>query len=928
MQTSMWKLLTATGIIGIGTLVVLEVQNRLPAQSQTAGSSQAPDIGNPVESVVIPDSTTDLDRMLAGDIGFDDPQFTLDDPPFTLDEPTSPKSSGEVAPELDQIGRTAEAAPVDRTVLKDGLADDLNLFDRSIGTEIQPAAPDKLAESLTATPTADTTSVSFSPEPAATAALKSPITASKSTTKFFYGSGQAQETNPVAARPTPASGKPATSAVTATAAAPSVNDAGVKVATIKTPAASNQVTPASAQVTGDGRAAFKTSALPVEATGQTNEEPVELFLPDKPFELDDSDADVPAPRNPSTPRNDPTDDVPLMSLPGFDADEKKEFEFTPEPKNPVQPERPVVPTPTPDENIEFFKPDEPLRTTPANDGGSQPDARPQLPPVRDEFAEPRVPHSSPRPAPGDRPLEVFPEPTFPDRKSVPPVDENAPFESSPGRNDGLDVPFDLPVVNDRPSIPGNSGRVTGDSRGRDVSEVMRPQLSIQKRAPDTATVGVPHEYTIVVSNEGDSAAYDVIVDDELGSGARLETSTPIANFDRVSGKLSWGIRELAPHQKQEIVVRITPTGEGTLDGVASIRFKAQVKSATVITAPKLSLEMTSPDSVKVGDEVELHYVIRNNGSGDARNVILRSVLPPGLKHSEGGDLEYEIDNLPAGGKEIIDLIVVAAEPGNYHTVSEITISGVSADKGSTDIKIIGSQLNIQRLGPDRRLVGRSGTFQNIITNETEFEATNAVVTEQVPEGMRFVSADNGGTYNPQNGRVRWVIDRLASGKQVTLEIELEAISAGQRETVVEVTESAGFRSQAQAVVKVEDFENMTADISRQDKPVAIGESFGFTITIENRGTAIAKNVEMVIEVPPEIAVKAAGSRTVPARRQGNSVRYAIVEAIPPGEKMTFELKLQGEKQARNARVLASLKYDQMPKPLIVSEAVTIFDDSP
>jgi hypothetical protein len=67
MQSSMWKLLTAAGIIGIGTLVVLEVQNRLPAQSQINRNAQAVASGLPTESDVIPDATTDLDRMLAGD---------------------------------------------------------------------------------------------------------------------------------------------------------------------------------------------------------------------------------------------------------------------------------------------------------------------------------------------------------------------------------------------------------------------------------------------------------------------------------------------------------------------------------------------------------------------------------------------------------------------------------------------------------------------------------------------------------------------------------------------------------------------------------------------------------------------------------------------------------------------------------------------
>lgn len=927
MQSSMWKLLTAAGIIGIGTLVVLEVQNRLPAQSQINRTAQAVASGLPTESDVIPDATTDLDRMLAGDPATDDSQFALN-------EPNAPDDPGPPAPPAEDITFVADAAPVDRTVLKDSLTDDVNLFDRSVDADKSQKPEETFSAAESLEPVADTVkTASYSPKPendtytqanvAPTVAQPTTptgkLTTGKSTTQFFNGNATATKTTPTttgrsaATERTTPNERPAASSVTAVTAAPvatpqlaplPVDPPVLKTNAAKSPAAMNSIQPTAAQSNGDGKSltAVKTAALSANTTNQADE-PLEPFTPDELPAFGGLDTDVPDTRVPSNPREVPADDTPLMELPGFDADEPKEFEFTPDPQTPTKPQPETTPAPTTDdEKVDFFDADEPVPTPP----------------------------TSPRPTPREVPDEKFPEPTFPDRKSVPSIDEDAPFGSDSDRKDGLEDPYDLPAVNDRPSrsTPDHSRPDSDDSTERSVSEVMRPQLSIQKRAPDTATVGVAHEYTIVVTNEGDSAAYDVIVDDDLGDAARLENSKPVADFDRVSGKLSWTIRELAPRQKQEITVRITPTGEGTLDGMATVRFKAQVKSATVITAPKLTLEMTGPDAVKVGDEVELHYVIRNNGSGDASNVILRSVLPPGLKHSEGGDLEYEIENLPSGGKEVIDLTVIAAEPGSYHTVSEVTAAGVSADKASTDINIIGSQLTIQRLGPDRRFVGRSGTFQNIVSNETEFEATNAIVVEQVPEGMRFVSADNGGTYNPQNGRVRWDIDRLAPGKQVTLEIELEAITAGPQEVLVEVTESAGFRSQARAVVTIEDFENMTANISPQDKPVAVGESFGFTITIENRGTAVAKNVEMVVEVPAEIAVKAAGTRAVKARREGNTVRYATVDAIQPGEKMTFELKLQGEKQARNARVLASLSYDQMPKPLIVSEAVTIFDDSP
>lgn len=909
MQSSMWKLLTAAGIIGIGTLVVLEVQNRLPMASRpNAEAAKASGTVPSADADVTPDATVDFDRMLAGSEAVTDPQFALH-------EPNPLEDSGvAVSPAEDQ--KFVGVTPVNRTVLKDSLTDDGNSFESSLDSAHAPEPADTSSVAESNTRAASTIQrASFTSE---SAPAKDTKTQNPSPTQFFNGGKD---------MPIPA--------------------ATAKTAPVAVPRHSKIVTQASAQEDSDE------SPLPARVAAvtaaQNAPESRDLFLPDEVPEIGNSP-------NPATSGGIPPGEEPLMEMPEFATDPLPNLDAPADAANssnspakamPFKADgKPLNEVATPAkiaDNLPVSSPDELVPTPPLGNPEAKPEAdlEPsevfQLDPVPTLEDSPVSGGSTPELGRTDTPPNSresdFPEPSYPDEKSVPRLLEEKMFDSPSKILDGSESSLNLPAVSDPPARtnPERSGLdKAGNPDARSMSEVMRPQLSIEKRAPETATVGVSHEYTIVVSNDGDSKAYDVIVDDELGNGAKLENSKPSADFDRVSGKLTWTIRELAPHAKQEILVRITPTGEGTLDGVATVRFKAQVKSATVITAPKLTLEVLCSNEVKVGDDVQLRYVIRNNGSGDASHVILRSVLPPGLKHSEGGDLEYEIENLAAGDRKEIDLTVVAAEPGRIRTVSEVTASGVSADKAMTDIDIIGSQLTIQRLGPERRFVGRRAKFQNIVANETNFEATNAIVTELVPDGMKFISADNGGEYNPQTGHIRWELLRLASGKQVVLEVELEAESAGQRQTVVEVVEEAGFRSQAteNTMVTVTDYENMTANISRQDAPVSIGETFGFTITIENRGTAVARNVEMVIDVPAEITVKAAGTRTIPARRTGNAVRYAIVPEIQPAEKMTFELKLQGEQAAQNALVQASLKYEQMTEPLIVSESVTIFDDRP
>ena len=568
----------------------------------------------------------------------------------------------------------------------------------------------------------------------------------------------------------------------------------------------------------------------------------------------------------------------------------------------------VVPEAVPD-----FPADEPAMEQP--DAPAFPEPRP-FEPENDESA----PSESAEPAPARNP-EPFPAdvPDFGDQDVPLPRDTGA-------ANGGMDLPSteSMPAERGGRSIPS-----AGQRAQPNIPESMRPHLSIQKQAPKTATVGVPVEYRIILRNEGDMIAYDLQIEDELGNAAELISATPQPDTSG-RGLLRWTIGELAAGASREMVVRVRPTGEGTLDGTATVSFSAQVRSATIIRSPKLQLEVAGPSAVKLGSEVPLQFRITNRGSGDAANVVLRSVLPPGLRHPEGADLEYSIDLLRAGETETVDLTVAAAEPGERVRISaEIEAEGTAPTTARTDITVVGSQLIVERTGPEKRYVNHPARFQNLVKNETQFDASGAYVVEQVPEGMRVESVGAGGKYDPATRQVRWDLPVIGPGRGVVLDLGLVPEVTGKLESRVVVVENAGFRSEAKdnTVVVVEGIHNVTADISRQDKPVAIGERFGFTVTIDNRGTAEARNVQISLQVPAEIEVLAAGTKEIPGKLvDGNVVRYEKVVSIRPNEQMKFQVTLRGKQITRNAVVQAQLKYEEMDRPLIVSESVTVYDD--
>ncbi|MEP3478136.1 MAG: hypothetical protein ABJZ55_02705 [Fuerstiella sp.] len=470
-----------------------------------------------------------------------------------------------------------------------------------------------------------------------------------------------------------------------------------------------------------------------------------------------------------------------------------------------------------------------------------------------------------------------------------------------------------------------------DGNVRQIASVMRPKLTLEKSAPENATVGTPLQYSITVRNDGDAPAYNVIVEDEIASSSRVNAAKPQASRSNDGGRLVWEFDSIGPGEEEEIQVQVTPEREGVLDGVATVKFKSRVKATTTITAPRLELKMEGPAKVRLGDKVHYRYVITNEGSGEARSVFVRTVLPQngGLRHPQGQDLEYEIPLMEPGEQREILLSVVAGEPGNQRAQALVTSRNGSKDEATWSTDVVGAQLQMMRRGPKRRFVSKTARYENIVTNETDFDAVNARVIEEIPPGMEFKKAGQNGRYDRTRRTVTWEIRRLAAKATTTLQLELEPRVAGPQDSRVTIKENIGAQSDDYvSTTVVEDLHNVSATISQLDGPVAMGEVFGFTIAVDNRGTADATDVELSVEVPPEIEVFGAGTKEVPAglKRGTNTVVYKTVVRIKPDQLQDFELKLRGIRPGRNKIVKASVRYTQMSEPLEISESVTIYDD--
>jgi uncharacterized repeat protein (TIGR01451 family) len=451
----------------------------------------------------------------------------------------------------------------------------------------------------------------------------------------------------------------------------------------------------------------------------------------------------------------------------------------------------------------------------------------------------------------------------------------------------------------------------------------RPQLKIEKVAPPTAVLGQPLIYHIIVTNSGTATARQVTVEDRVPEGAELTGTIPRAVL--TGNRLSWKIGDVEPGQSQKISIRVTPRAPGRIGSVATVNFVSEITSQTLVTAPKLNVDLASPGQARVGDPVQFNFKVTNTGSGDAEHVVIRSIIPRELEHPGGHDLEYEIGKLPAGESKVVQLSMTAARAGEAVNRAVVTAAGGVSVETKAAVRVVGSNLVLSRTGPEHRLLGRTAVYQNVVTNKASHAIDKATLVETIPAGLEFVEANEGGQYYDSNRTVAWRIERLGPGDSKVVKVTLRAIEAGTQVSKVSSVEPSGAKTEVTSTTEVQGFASLGLEIPPVEGPVGVGEPISLRISARNRGNIEASNAKLKLTVPKEMEIVSIKS-PVRYATNGQSVEFAPLPGIGGQSAAEFEVVLKA-REAGDVRVGIEIHADQMQQPLRREEPILVFPKS-
>ncbi len=561
--------------------------------------------------------------------------------------------------------------------------------------------------------------------------------------------------------------------------------------------------------------------------------------------------------------------------------------FTAEPENS---EPPAKPEPA---NREPFKPEPAVAPAPA-------------------FTTTPAPAMDPVPEKQATPSNPFANQDFPKAEPEAPA-ANVHMNAKP-------APLEL---NEQPAPPKDDVLIGGARVDHDLSvSMLQPKIELHKNAPDNAVLGQPLIYTIEIENAGEVTVRDVIVEDKFPAGTKLTGTIPRAEL--VDKTLHWKFDELKPGERKKILVRVVPIESGKIGSVSTVSYKSTVSSQTMVTAPRLEIELKCTEEVALNEPVQVQFLVTNSGEGDAQNVILRNLIPDGLEHPAGTDLEYEIGQLAGGEQKEINLTMIARKVGGLENVASVKADGDVSAQGKVKVNVIESVMSVAHSGPTRRFVGHVAEYKTAVQNNSSRVLENVRLVAQIPPGFEFQSATDKGMYNDQLRSITWVIPQLEPKQELEVSSKLEPSKVGAQNLLVSAEDASGHQAEISTMVKIEGFPSLAVRIPDVRGPVSQGERVSMRFKVVNRGSADASQVVVTCKIPPQLQYISANG-PVTGVQNGASINFKPMAKLMPNEEATFDLVFSAA-QAGDGRVEFDVLADQITTPLKHQEQVIVYGE--
>ena len=356
------------------------------------------------------------------------------------------------------------------------------------------------------------------------------------------------------------------------------------------------------------------------------------------------------------------------------------------------------------------------------------------------------------------------------------------------------------------------------------------------------------KYTIVVSNVGKITA-DVTLTDILDKGLIFTGASGNYEYDSTTRTVTWNIDGLAVGQNLTFYVYATVDAYGVLNNTVTVGDNTVIRNVTV---PEITPDKTVDNEIpNFGDNVTYTVKVTNDGIGDANNVVITDVLDKGLKFLNAtGNFTYDektgtitwIVDLDKGETKTFNVNVTVL---GYGVLSNtVAVGNKTAVRNITVPEII----TVKEVNSSDIHIGDEITYTITVSNSGKINATNVVIRDILPEGLKFINASNGGVYDPVTGIITWILN-ITANSTVDLTADVCVNKSGNITNTVNVGNKT-----SNCTIESGDIVDLEIHIVADKSEIYVGDNIVYTVTVINNGPSDAINTIANILIPNALSI--------------------------------------------------------------------------
>jgi uncharacterized repeat protein (TIGR01451 family) len=334
--------------------------------------------------------------------------------------------------------------------------------------------------------------------------------------------------------------------------------------------------------------------------------------------------------------------------------------------------------------------------------------------------------------------------------------------------------------------------------------------------------------------------------------------------------------EVSALPRTDAATDITPTpGIATIDGAG----RPGERILEGLQSPTIAIQKLAPAEIQVGKKCTFAVRVRNNGQRTAHNVQVLDEVPRGAQlvgaapkaDVSGAQVAWNLGSLSAGEERIVEMELMPTDEGELGSIATVTFSA----QASAKVRCTRPQLALRLTSAPRVMIGQQHIVEIEVSNPGSGDATGVMLLESVPAGVRHEAGP----------ALEFPVGTLHPGQSQRLDLVLTAEQAGRIHNVMVARADASLEVQAAC-----EFEVVAPDLKVSvagPKQRYLERPATYTVSIDNPGTASAKDVDIITQLPP-------GLQFVSANNMGeydaatHSVHWSLAE-LPANQQGVVEL---------------------------------------